>query len=259
MLRLLLIGMLTTLAFALAQPAAAKAPDVTSDTDVISLGFRRGPDGRLVQGLQIIHYRQGFGKPPGTPGGGSGGGGSTCYAFLANGAKWKGAEPYVVDPSNNEGLNNSDVTNAVATAIGAWESAASDNDIFGGASTGNLTLNLSNLNNVNEVAFGNYTTGGVIAVTNVWGYFNGPTSRRELVEWDMMIDTDFTWSNSGEPGKMDLLNILTHEIGHAMGLGHPSDSCTEETMFRFADNGETKKQTLEAGDKAGIRALYPAP
>jgi hypothetical protein len=254
MLRLILIGMLTMLAFALAQPAAAKAPDITSDTDVISLGTRPGPDGRPVQGLQIIHRRQGFGKPPGTPGGG-GGGGSTCYAFLASGAKWKAIEGYVVDPDNDEGLNNSDVTDAVADAIGAWESAAGT-AIFGGGSTGNLTLNLSTLNNVNEVAFGNYSTSGVIAVTNVWGYFSGPASRRELVEWDMMIDTDFTWSNSGEPGKMDLLNILTHEIGHAMGLGHPSDSCTEETMFRFADNGETDKRSLEAGDIAGINALY---
>jgi len=250
--------MLTTLALALAQPAAAKAPDITSDTDVISLGTRPGPGGRPIQGFQIVHYRQGFGKPPGTPGGGGGGGGgdtSNCYAFLANGAKWKSTEGYVVDPSNNEGLNPSDVTNAVAAAIGAWESAAG-NAIFGAGTTGNLVLNLSNVNNVNEVAFGNYSTGGVIAVTNVWGYFSGPSSRRELVEWDMMIDTDFTWSSSGEPGKMDLLNILTHEIGHAMGLGHPGDACTEETMFRYADNGETKKQTLEGGDIAGINALY---
>jgi hypothetical protein len=256
MLRLLVIGMLTMLAFALAQPAAAKAPDITSDTDVISLGFKRGPDGRLVQGLQIIHRRQGFGKPPGAPGGGGSGGGSTCYAFLANGAKWKTTEGYVVDPDNNEGLNDSDVTNAVTTAIGAWESAAGNNGIFGAGTTGNFALDLSNMNNVNEVAFGNYAAGGVIAVTNVWGYFSGPASKRELVEWDMMIDTDFTWSNSGESGKMDLLNILTHEIGHAMGLGHPSDSCTEETMFRYAGNGETKKQDLNAGDIAGINALY---
>src|SRR5688572_6964711 len=90
MLRLLLIGMLTMLAFAVAQPAAAKAPDITSDTDVISLGTRPGPDGRPVQGYQIIHRRGAFAKPPGTPGGGGGGGGdstSTCYAFIASGAK----------------------------------------------------------------------------------------------------------------------------------------------------------------------------
>ena len=55
---------------------------------------------------------------------------------------------------------------------------------------------------------------------------------------------------------MDFENIATHELGHTVGMGHPSDYCTEETMFRFASAGETKKQTLEAGDIAGISKLY---
>ena len=41
-----------------------------------------------------------------------------------------------------------------------------------------------------------------------------------------------------------------------MGLGHPSGSCIEETMYAFASNGETKKRDLNAGDVAGINGLY---
>ena len=55
---------------------------------------------------------------------------------------------------------------------------------------------------------------------------------------------------------MDFENIATHELGHAMGMAHPADSCTEETMYRFASSGETKKRTLNAGDIAGIKGLY---
>ncbi len=51
---------------------------------------------------------------------------------------------------------------------------------------------------------------------------------------------------------MDFQNIVTHESG----MGHPSDDCTEETMYRFASLGETKKRTLNAGDIAGIKKLY---
>ncbi len=72
----------------------------------------------------------------------------------------------------------------------------------------------------------------------------------------MYDDVDFDWSNTGDPTKMDFENIATHEIGHAMGLSHPSDTCLEETMYAFASEGETKKRTLEAGDIAGINKLY---
>jgi predicted Zn-dependent protease len=55
---------------------------------------------------------------------------------------------------------------------------------------------------------------------------------------------------------MDFLNVATHELGHAMGLGHPRDTCTEETMFAYATYAEMKKRDLNAGDIAGIRKLY---
>ncbi|MFN2432064.1 MAG: matrixin family metalloprotease [Gemmatimonadota bacterium] len=50
--------------------------------------------------------------------------------------------------------------------------------------------------------------------------------------------------------------MVVHELGHAMGMGHPSDSCTEETMYRFATEGETKKRDLFTGDIAKINDLY---
>jgi len=47
-----------------------------------------------------------------------------------------------------------------------------------------------------------------------------------------------------------------HEIGHAMGMGHPDNSCTEETMYYRAGVEEDKKRTLEEGDMVGIQILY---
>jgi hypothetical protein len=109
----------------------------------------------------------------------------------------------------------------------------------------------------NEVMFGNVSGNGAIAVTTVWGVFGGPTWGRFLSEWDQMYDNvDFQWSTSGESGKMDFENISNHEIGHAFGMGHPSDTCTEETMYRYASEGETKKRDLNTGDVQGIFNLY---
>jgi hypothetical protein len=41
-----------------------------------------------------------------------------------------------------------------------------------------------------------------------------------------------------------------------MGLGHPSGSCTEETMYAYASLGEVKKRDLNSGDVSGINGLY---
>src|SRR4029453_17726720 len=97
---------------------------------------------------------------------------------------------------------------------------------------------------------------GVIAVTYTWGVFGGPPRGRGVVEGGMIFDSDsFTWATDGSPGGVDFRNIDTHELGHAMGLGHPSNACTEETMYAFAALGETKKRDLNAGDIAGINGL----
>ena len=56
---------------------------------------------------------------------------------------------------------------------------------------------------------------------------------------------------------MDVQNIVTHEFGHGWGLADLYDtSCSEETMYGYSEEGETKKRTLNDGDIAGIQELY---
>ena len=209
--------------------------------------------------------------PQHRPGHGGGGGGganktSTCYTFLARGVKWKTVEPYILDTTNADLLTATDVANAVAMSLTAWNTA-SPSTIFGPEVQGTVDrASIGNwVNEQNEIVFGDIETAGVIAVTIIWGRFGGPPGNRELVEWDMVLeDPDFLWGNAGPTSEtslgdtsiMDLLNIVVHETGHAAGLGHPSDTCPEESMFRFATTGETLKRTLHTGDIAGISKLY---
>ncbi|MCK4367642.1 MAG: matrixin family metalloprotease [Thermoplasmata archaeon] len=56
---------------------------------------------------------------------------------------------------------------------------------------------------------------------------------------------------------MDFENVATHELGHRVGLADLYNAkSSEQTMYGYADYGETKKRTLEAGDIVGVQALY---
>lgn len=240
-------------------------PQPADNSGVISLGSGIDPQtGQMVEGIAFIHYKKEFTHKPQHPGGGSGG--NNCYAYLAQSAKWKTVEPWVVNTENNEGLTNEYIFNNLSSSIGKWEDAAdgllsngSTVNILGDGSTTSsvLVADASSPDGQNEVYFGDIADQGAIAVTIVWGIFSGPPSGRKLVEWDQVYDqVDFDWSSAGEEGKMDFENINIHELGHSKGMGHPDDSCSEETMYRFAALGETKKRDLNPGDIAGINNLY---
>ena len=184
---------------------------------------------------------------------------SSCFSHLSKGAKWKSVEPYVVNPSNGKGLSASFVTSNLAGDIDKWEDAAGLDILGGGSSTNDiLVADTVSPGGQNEVYFADVGSSGAIAITIFWGIFRGPPTGRELVEWDQVYDdVDFNWSDSGSPDAMDFENIATHELGHSFGMDDlDRDECSEETMFGFASNGETKKQSLESGDIQGIQALY---
>jgi hypothetical protein len=233
-------------------------PAEAVNSHVIFLGTAIDPQsGRVVEGFVFVHPRDNSAKPPWAGGGGKDKGGTPCYTVLAKDAKWKVTEDYIVDGSNNAGLNANDVSNLIATSLNTWDSEVASN-IFGSEVVGAVNgADEISPDGKNEVLFADVSTPGAIAVTITWGIFNGPPSQRELVEWDQVYDdTDFTWSTSGAANDMDFQNIATHEIGHALGLGHPEDTCVNETMYRYASEGETNKRDLEIGDVAGIEKLY---
>jgi len=185
---------------------------------------------------------------------------SSCYGFLSKGAKWKIVEDYVVNPYNNDnGLNEGFIVDNLAMDIDKWEFAVGVNILGEGSSTSDsLEADFNAPDNQNEVYFSNLGETNTIAFAVVWGIFGGPPPFRELVEWDMIFDdVDFDWSAEGEANKMDFENIATHELGHAVGLGDLYNTeCSEQTMYGYSTEGETKKQTLESGDITGIQKLY---
>ncbi|MEA3248805.1 MAG: matrixin family metalloprotease [Patescibacteria group bacterium] len=245
-------------------------PEAAAHSRVISLGSAvDSQSGEVVEGYAVIHRRGNnvkpdhAVKPPKPP---KDDAASSCYSYMARGAMWKTVEPWYVNPTNPYGLTSEYVLANLVADVDKWEDAADGTmgdgagaDILGGGASTIVTLvaDMSAPDGLNEVYFGDIEGSGVIAVTVVWGVFGGPPKARQLMEWDMVFEqVDFAWSATGEEGMMDFENIATHELGHSIGLGHPDSTCVEETMYAYADYGETMKRDLNAGDIAGTDGLY---
>lgn len=90
-------------------------------------------------------------------------------------------------------------------------------------------------------------------------YVNGSTG--VIDEFDIEINATPSWlatrpwSIDGEPDKMDLQDVLTHEVGHVIGLDHVEDP--EATMYGVSDLGVTKRRTLGVDDEQGASFIYP--
>lgn len=182
-----------------------------------------------------------------------------CYGYIGGGVRWPMRENFLFNASNNSGLSSTSLLNAFNGASAKWEDAAdgtvdgSGPNVVGDASLTNsrLRADYSYPDNRNEAYFGRLSR-SAIAVTVIWY-----TSSGQIVETDLVYNNRYPWSLSGEAGKMDFDNIDTHEKGHVFGLEDQYDaSCSEATMYGYADYGETKKRDLAVADITGIDLLY---
>jgi len=78
----------------------------------------------------------------------------------------------------------------------------------------------------------------------------------EIYDADIEVNTaqfDLTWDSTTI--NYDFLSIMTHEVGHFLGLSHSSNA--EATMYRHYDVGSTVFRDLHDDDDKGICAAYP--
>jgi hypothetical protein len=176
------------------------------------------------------------------------------YVLIAQGLMTTPANLYFAPNSEDSGFFA-----AIANSIVTYESYAGELFQDPVSQTG-LVGGVRDYKNV--LVFGDLGSSNTIAVTYAW-ITRGRT--KWIVEFDIVFNTQFDWGNAGDTsdsiypvGFMDTENIVTHEMGHAVGLGDLYQSQNAKaTMFGYASNGETWKRTLAAGDVAGLAALYP--
>ncbi len=210
----------------------------------------------------FIHYRKGYGKPDESPGKKPPSSGPSCYGFIARGAEWQTLPvSFNVAWSNQDGLSRRFVKSAFSAAAAEWDNWTTATLFSDPNVVDSLTVNTDATDGHNNIVFADLSASHAIAITYVWGRFGGPVEQRRIVEFDMILDdTEYKWGDAGGTGGsslMDVQNIATHELGHALGLNDIYQStCSAVTMYGYSDYGETAKRSLEAADITGLRELY---
>jgi len=155
---------------------------------------------------------------------------------------------YYINPSNDDGLSQGDVVNTIKASVDTWDEQT-NYQVFKYIDTTSEIA--GKYDGLNVISWGTYGSANVIAVTMSW------VSGRRVLEVDCLMNTYYGWSLSGESGKMDVQNIMTHELGHFCGLADLyKDTDYWLTMYGYSDFHETYKQTLGLGDILGLRAVY---
>ncbi len=180
-----------------------------------------------------------------------------CSDSFAVGARWKIREDFVIDSINNQGLSEKYFFDMNWLAMCEWDSKLNFR-IFGNRDNNSIVdgPDEKSPDGKNEIQFGFIDEANVIAITTVWGIFDGPINNREIIEADILYNLNFQWGNvSTTEGRiMDGQNIATHEFGHYIGLGHIPN--TEATMFSNANFREIKKRSLLSCEIEGLCIHY---
>ena len=232
---------------------------------IFSLGTIES-NGLILEGIMSLHHRNGHTGGPG----GDTSGETECYSYsFGKQLQWNGVENWVVNPSNNAGLTETEIMDTLNEGISEWESHAGTN-ILGTGSTTDETLEVdieTPLDDVNEIYFADIRNSddspnsNILGVTITWAVVNGPPFAKGIVEMDQIYDDhDFEWStdDNGVADKFDFGSTATHEIGHGVGMGHAPavEECILETMYPYGGPNDTEGRTLYDGDIAGIQKLY---
>jgi hypothetical protein len=181
------------------------------------------------------------------------GAGAMTTAYSTLGHKWAVQQvPYYINPANKY-MSETAALSAIQAAASNWSAQSNANILLyymGRTSGASISAN-----GKNEVFFRDESNGGTYGQTYVWWDGTGA-----LIETDTIFYTgSYTFLADGAAcpgGALYLQDAATHELGHALGLGHSSVSTA--SMNPYMNACSTSFRTLDSDDLAGIESLYPA-
>ena len=149
-------------------------------------------------------------------------------------------------------LNGSDFR-AIHEAFAAWQAVDSAEVRF--EFVGTVPLTAAGKDGINLISFADpvFLETGILAVTH--NYEEVVDGQNRIVESDIVLNPNLGFTTSGEPGRYDLQSVMTHQIGHLLGLAE--SPIVSSVMSPVSAPGQVGRRYLGHDDRAGITAIYP--
>jgi len=174
-----------------------------------------------------------------------------AYVLLSPRRRWA-STPVTVRVYN---VGNSTITDgdggvtAVVGAIRAWgiiSSSTTSSAAVRGSAPATIMLNTN----------GGVCTGNCLAAT-LTGYYTSQAGDDRIYDADVYTNTSqplYSSRESGCSGEYDINSIMTHEVGHVIGIGHSNVSGA--TMYPSISACNTAPRSLASDDIAARDDLY---
>ena len=168
--------------------------------------------------------------------------------FSTDGLHWVGFPvSYAVNPSGS-GIDSTTTTNAIVSSFNEFDKYMPDTSftLISDFEAAEIKVRFQPLDGPNnQVGQASYS-------------YTVPDG--EIVDATITLDSSENWfaptvvSCTASGSSTDIESVASHELGHAVGIGHVGDNL--QTMFTSIFDGETLKRTLGNGDRAGLTYLY---
>lgn len=174
-----------------------------------------------------------------------------AYVLLSPRRRWA-TTPVTVrvyTTGNSTITDGSGGVNATVSAIRAWgiiSSSTTTSAAVRGSAPATIMLNTN----------GGVCTGSCLAAT-LTGYYTTQTGDDRIYDADIYTNQAYQYYSSGETGcsgEYDINGIMTHEVGHVIGIGH--SNVAGATMYPSVSACNAGNRTLEADDIAARDDLY---
>lgn len=168
---------------------------------------------------------------------------------------------FYVNPAGAPGF--AQLQDDMQAAMDAWSRAGGSLRVTYGGTTGGCGvqvadgLNTISFNNCDNYFSASQSCAGILAVSGIIRYMPNQTKTIGSTRYAKAIESNMSFNPYGLcnfSNRCQLQEIATHEMGHALGLGHSTESIATMAPYVHFDN---RCASLMADDLQGITAIYP--